>query len=369
MKARNWIVRAPALFVLFLTVACSHSSSSSPTGPTSGQSGAGSSATINGSLTGASSAGLTNRVMALTSSNLIVTIAGTNVSAIVDAAGRFSLTNVPVGDVQLRFSGQGSDATLTVAGVQNGDRITLTITLNGGTASIENSLREGMERKVEVEGQVATVNCPSFTVNGVTVVTNTSTQFENGNCSTLKPGMKVEAKGTRQTDGSLLASKVEINGVQQPQPPQAQGEVELEGAVTAGTGCSSFTVRGVVVTTNASTVFRNGVCGDVKTGVKVEVKATRTNGVVLASSVSIERDDDEGDDEQGAGGLEIEGVVTTANGCASFVVNGVTITTSAATRFSGGACADIKPRVKVEVTGTRTGNGTVAASKVEIDKD
>src|SRR5262245_19063450 len=111
MSARNWILRTPALLGVLLTIACSHSATSSPSAPSGAQSASasGSGATINGSLTSATSVGAGSGLMALTGSGFTVTISGTNLSAIVDGTGHFALANVPTGNVQLKFAGPGTD--------------------------------------------------------------------------------------------------------------------------------------------------------------------------------------------------------------------------------------------------------------------
>lgn len=48
-----------------------------------------------------------------------------------------------------------------------------------------------------------------FKVGTTTIKTNQSTQFEDTTCSGLKAGDAVEIEGTKQTDGSVLAAKVE----------------------------------------------------------------------------------------------------------------------------------------------------------------
>jgi hypothetical protein len=282
----------------------------------------------------------------------------------VDSAGHFVLGNVPAGDVRLRFSGPGVNAELMIAGVREGDEINITVAVSASSATLENTMRQDSERKVEVEGVVARLNCPSFLVNNIVVATNTATQFTAGSCASLKIGAKVEATGTRQADGSVLASRVELEENETENEIEREAnEAEFEGTVTAGT-CASFTVNGIVVTTNAGTVFRKGACGDIKQGAKVEVKGTRTSAGVVATRIDVDVPESREDRE-----AELEGIISAATGCTSFTVNGVLVTTTSATQFRNGACADIKPKVKVEVKGTRTSATSIAASRVEIKKD
>ena len=82
-------------------------------------------------------------------------------------------------------------------------------------------------REVEVEGEgrvtqlIAGTTCPTlqFIVEGVLVRTTGATRFDDGSCSNILPGVRVEAKGTRRADGSISASRIEIK----------EREVEVEG--------------------------------------------------------------------------------------------------------------------------------------------
>ena len=69
--------------------------------------------------------------------------------------------------------------------------------------------------KVHVEGTVSGLSgqCPalSFTVSGVAIVTNESTDFEKGSCKHVEHSRSVEVKGTRQSSGVVLATEVQIS--------------------------------------------------------------------------------------------------------------------------------------------------------------
>ena len=57
-----------------------------------------------------------------------------------------------------------------------------------------------------------TGSCPTltFTVNGTLVKTNSATRFEETGCADIRSGDRAEVKGLRQSDGSVLAQKVEV---------------------------------------------------------------------------------------------------------------------------------------------------------------
>jgi hypothetical protein len=259
-------------------------------------------ATITGSLTSSPTTRLAaaDGIRTLDVSGLTVTVVGSNVSSRVDGAGRFVLTNVPSGDIRLRFAGNGVDVNLAISAVRNGDQITITVTITGNGATLDRMTREGerdadddgdedekeserQQSEIEIEGTISAGTCASFTLNGSTVTTNAATIFRNGSCADIKAGAKVEVEGTR-SGSAIVATRIEVKGLEQ------NREVELEGRVTAATGCASFTVNGTVVTTNSATQFRNGSCADIKPNVKVEVKGTRTGtNTVVATRVDIDK--------------------------------------------------------------------------------
>jgi hypothetical protein len=61
--------------------------------------------------------------------------------------------------------------------------------------------------------------------------------------------------------------------------------------------------------------------------------------------------------------IEIEGAVVSGT-CTSFVVNGTTITTDAATKYSKGACANVVAGALVQVKGSTLADATVRATDV-----
>jgi hypothetical protein len=179
-------------------------------------------ATITGRVTGvpvsATASATGARPMATTT--ITVTIVGTDITTSVDGSGNFELNGVPPGDVQLRFAGNGASATITLSGVAAGDRIHIVVSLSGSGARLEDEDRDhdddddGDDDEAEVEGVVSgragTCNSITFTVAGVTVVTNSATRFEDP-CASIVNGTRVEVEGTRQANGSILASEVEID--------------------------------------------------------------------------------------------------------------------------------------------------------------
>src|SRR5262249_37558378 len=186
---------------------------------------------------------------------------------------------------------------------------------NGTVLASRIEFEDQVNNQVELEGTISAGSCGSFTLNGVTVTTNSATVFEHGACADIRPGRRVEVKGTRQANGTVLASRIEFED-------QVNNQVELEGTISAGS-CGSFTLNGVTVTTNSATVFEDGACADIRPGRRVEVKGTRqANGTVLASRVEFE---DEVNNQ-----VELEGTLS-AGSFGGVTLDGMTVPTHRST--------------------------------------
>jgi hypothetical protein len=69
-------------------------------------------------------------------------------------------------------------------------------------------------KKVDIDGPIGglTGSCPqlSFTVRGTAVIADSSTNYDAGNCSSMKNGRKVEISGTMLPDGRVHAEKIKL---------------------------------------------------------------------------------------------------------------------------------------------------------------
>ena len=93
----------------------------------------------------------------------------------------------------------------------------------------------------------------------------------------------------------------------------------------------------------------------VAVGVEVEVEGTASNGVIMATKVSIETEDD---DE--LAGFELHGAISTLNTTTkTFVLRGVTVSYGGtAVVFKGGMESDLADGRRVEVKGILSTDGT-----------
>lgn len=215
---------------------------------------------------------------------------------------------------------------------------------------------EGESRSTAVSG-----TCPNVTISfGRTdILINGATVFVGGTCADLAPGVKVHVKGFRDDDATAnVASWVRIKS------KLLEGRVTLS-RITGTCPNLSLNVAGFTVLTDASTVFKGGSCANLRAGTKIKVKVEMRNddGSILAEEIEIE------DQPGGKPGGRVEGTIGTISGTCpalTMVINGVSVMTTAATKFDNVACSALKSGVKVEVEGDISG-GSLLATKIELD--
>ncbi len=145
-------------------------------------------------------------------------------------------------------------------------------------------------RRVEGRSTVTAVSgtCPAltFTVGGVVrVVTDASTIFKGGSCERIRVGVRVRVRGDMQTEGgAVIAEEVEIEGHPGGRPG---GRIEGQIAAIGGT-CPALllTVRGVTVTTSASTSFDDIRCPALAVGRRVEVEGGLQGTTLVATKIA-----------------------------------------------------------------------------------
>jgi hypothetical protein len=224
------LVRASAWTLPILAAAACGQASLSPTSPSDvGRAAATpTGAVISGTVTGISTPMTFSAESSPLATNKPVTVSvvGTNISTTTDSSGRFQLSGVPAGDVQLKFTGSGLDATVTLKAVQAGERIDIRVRLTDTSVRIEAERRDRRGRdddddddddrdEDEFKGIVSglTGSCPNvtFTLNGMTVKTNSATRFDDGACPQIRNNIRVEVHGPRQADGTIQAVRIELD--------------------------------------------------------------------------------------------------------------------------------------------------------------
>src|SRR3989442_531265 len=366
--------------------ACSKADSKSPLSPSTPTSAAPSGGGVSGSasIAGTVVGGASGASVQPMGSALVVTIVGTSMSATVASSGRFTLQNVPSGDLTLQFTGSGVNARITISGVADREQIRITINVNDNSASVDDNVRETSDNRAQVEGRIVSVTCaanPATLVVGqtspITVLIPAGTPIRHDGtavaCSQLLVGALVHVKGTKN-GSSVTASQIELQNNPGPNPgsnppPPALTQVEPQGAMSllARTWPSlTFTASSTKVTTNSATAFNDTTCAGLHNGSVVEVKGTRqTDGSVLATKV--EKNDDQNEQDEAEVKGTISSAITGTCPAISFTFGSTSVTTNASTTFNDTTCAALKQGDQVEVKGTRQANGSVLARKVEKD--
>lgn len=146
-------------------------------------------------------------------------------------------------------------------------------------------------------------------------------------------------------------------------------------------GAGNFTLTGVppgtvTLTFTGPDVSASITLSGVAAGETINIAVTLTNSSARVDSESRHRDHDDGDDDDDDEAEdedeldEVEGAVSGLTGTCpaiTFVVQGVTVTTSSTTRFDEG-CSRIADMVRVEAKGTFSADRrTLTAHHVELD--
>ncbi len=135
-----------------------------------------------------------------------------------------------------------------------------------------------------ISGSTGTCPAVTFTVSGTKITVNSATTYPQASCAdATKNGANVKVTGTRQNDGSILATSVAL---------VTAAPVTVSGVVSGSTGtCPSvtFTVQSTKVTVTSSTTYPQTSCADAtKNAANVRVTgAKQTDGSITASSVSL----------------------------------------------------------------------------------
>ena len=367
------------LFALLVSTvvlaACGGNASLSPVGPSRSTSGASISGTVSGTGLTAVRALDGGPFGVLATSSVTVSIAGTNISTVVDGQGQFTLNDVPTGTVTLNFTAPGASAAITLTGIGPTDNVQITVTLNGSTAHVDSERHSAPDNnKGEFQGRITAIDATAktFQVSGMTVKVTAATTIRNGNKTVafadLKVGDHVEVKGTR--DGTTLtASEIKVesdndDGDDDHGPP-VTSPTTVSGVISGSTGTCpavTFTVSSTKITVNSATTYPGTTCADAtKNGANVKVTGTKqTDGSILATSVALVTPTSS----------TVSGVISGATGtcpAVTFTVQSTKVTVNSATTYGTSTCAEAtKNGATVNVTGTKQADGSILATSVSL---
>ena len=337
-------------------------------------------------ISGIVQAGAVSAILAVSFSaaltGVTVSIAGTSISSPVDAAGRFTLANVPPGDIGIRVSGPGIDATVPLAQVQPSQRIDLVIVVAGNSGAFDSEMRQG-SGEAELEGRVEALPpataAQTFRLAGRVVNTDSSTEFVQGSLkrgfADLQVGMRVHVKG-RMAGDSVAATSVLIRDVSTSPGPGNGPAAEVSGAIDSLSGSASafqFKIGSRVVKGGSATAFvgssnRPASFAELTNGSLVEVSGQQGDGFIQATRIHVE------DKDAGGGEVSLRGTLTAIAGAKPnlvLTVGSTTVRTTGATEVKqhGKAVSldALKPGQSLEVEGTRQADGSIVAKTMSIE--
>ena len=162
-------------------------------------------------------------------------------------------------------------------------------------------------------------------------------------------GVLVIAKlQTSQVNGAWVATKLKIAA----HHVADHDEVELKGLVTSVTSRTQFSVDGIAVDARNARFSPDGAT--IVLGTEVEVEGAVRDGMIIATKVEIETEDQ--DEHEG---FELHGAISAIDPASkTFVLRGVTVDCSGSVQFRDGTISDLAVGKRVEVKGTLSTDGT-----------
>jgi hypothetical protein len=219
-------------------------------------------------------------------------------------------------------------------GLLIGDRVEVSGTVaSDGVVNATRIERKAASSSVEVKGTVASLdtNAKRFVLGQLQVDYSTAqlNEFSGGQPAN---GDTVEAVGTLNGSGTLVASRVDKEGTGS--PGTSKDKADFEGLITRFVSSTDFDVAGQRVTTTASTTYNGGTAANLALDVQVEVEgAFDTSGRIVATKVDFRRD----------GNVEFNATVESVNVAGnSLVVLGITVRTNSLTRFEDQSSAQVQ---------------------------
>ena len=253
-------------------------------------------------------------------SGLVVTVLGTSISSGVDAAGRFTLSDVPTGDVELKFSGGGVDSTVRLTQLVASESVALVVSVAGAAVTVDSEIRTSSSSE-QLEGRIEslppTTAAGTLVVAGKTVKTDSATRIEQGggtkSFSDLLIGMRVHVEGVA-AGSDMRATLIRIQNTTTWTP------VEVNGVIDSLTGTATmfqFKIGSRVIKGDNLTTFFGDSSQSfslLKDGVRVEVKGQQRDGYVYAERLHVNVDDTNSDGNGPDDSASIQGVLTAIRG-------------------------------------------------------
>jgi hypothetical protein len=233
---------------------------------------------------------------------------------------------------------------------------------------------DGGDCEVEIEGYVSAVSSStSFELNGIPVLINAGTSFEDGTAANIAVNVRLEVDGFINADGVIVAEEIDFEDDDRP--------IEIEAPVQAvSLGDGIITLLGIRVQMTEKTRFDDFSstpsfpfrAEDIRVGDYLEIvgiPAENSDADVIATK--IERDDDDDSD------VSLQGFVESL-AQPDLVILGVTVQTTAGTEFDLRDADEVSQAEffgaiqvgeLVDVDGIQISEAAILADEVEQEDD
>jgi len=260
-----------------------------------------------------------------------------------------------------------TQAEITIEGVPAAEadlRLGMLVTVRGqvdrgtglGTA-------DSIDADTAIRGPVGAIDLTAqeLTVLGQLVRTDASTNFENTTLASLIVGDVVEVNGLLDSDGAILATRIELE--------EDSEEFEIEGQIEdLDSAAETFSIGSLLVDYSSASI-ENAPPGGLENGLLVEAESSLApvGNVLVAEEIEVRDGGVGGEDGEEA---SVEGLITSVLSSSRFVVNrGQVVRVKASTEFEEGTASDIAVNARVEVEGVLDADSELVAKKIEFKGD
>ena len=214
---------------------------------------------------------------------------------------------------------------------------------------------------IDIMGQQITITGTTVFESDVTGIT-TIDQVVAGNI--------VEVSGTVTGPGSIEATRIEVKAATLTDHLVDHESIEVKGVISAlDTNTLTFTLGDMVV--DYSGIPQEQLPTGLADGLYVEVESVDgiVSGQLIASSISLEDDGEQGYQGEDGEDMDVKGTISRDFDGSSFDVNGTTVIVDAGTELEHLSISDLIAGAVVEVEGSFNAAGELVASSIEGHED
>jgi Domain of unknown function (DUF5666) len=227
--------------------------------------------------------------------------------------------------------------------------------------------RENNANKYKLTGNISNANAASKTFK----IGSETIQYANIEAKRLRANIQ-DGATVRVTLATIPAATGTWNATRIVQNKRMVGNIgrlEFEGVITAFTSTTAFSIGNLQVDASGAQ-FPRGSAG-LALGARVEVKGVMTNGVLVASRVKVEKNENSPDDNNNGNDNEIElyGALSGLNAASkTFTLRGLQVSYAGNVVYKDGSASNLANGVNVEVKAALASTGsTLQAQRIKFE--